>query len=79
VLYENNIVHRDIKLENLLINNGVYKIGDFGLSKIIESQDEIVSSKGTPIYAAPELSCKQLVANENISKIDIYSFGCVLC
>lgn len=34
ILYENKIVHQDIKLENILIKKGNYKIADFGLSVI---------------------------------------------
>lgn len=29
---KNNIAHRDIKPENIFINNGVYKLGDFGFA-----------------------------------------------
>lgn len=34
-LYQNNIVHRDFKPGNILVNNGVLKIADFGQSKPI--------------------------------------------
>ncbi len=33
-LSKNSIVHRDIKISNILINKGVHKIGDFGFAKI---------------------------------------------
>ena len=32
-LHQHKIVHRDLKAENILIHNGVYKIADFGFSK----------------------------------------------
>lgn len=57
VLYDRSIVHRDIKPENILIHNGNFKISDFGLAKAIQDVETIqnISSKGTPIYMAPEL------------------------
>ena len=36
-IYKSNIVHRDLKPANILINDGIYKISDFGFSKVIES------------------------------------------
>jgi len=57
VLYNNSIVHRDIKPENILIHNGDFKIADFGLSKRVQDVETItnMSSKGTPLYMAPEV------------------------
>ena len=36
-LHEQNIIHRDIKPDNIFISNGIAKIGDFGLSKMINN------------------------------------------
>jgi serine/threonine protein kinase len=36
VLYNKKIIHRDMKPENILLNNGVVKIGDFGFARFID-------------------------------------------
>lgn len=85
--HDHGIVHRDIKPENLLINkNGVVKIADFGIAKIIHSSADLVVgscaeqtgesaslAQGTPDYAAPEQS-----NGHADHRADIYSLGVVL-
>ncbi|GLJ24409.1 hypothetical protein SUGI_0466160 [Cryptomeria japonica] len=55
-LHNCNIVHGDIKPENLLVtSNGRVKICDFSVSRMFkESNDELRRSPGTPVYTAPE-------------------------
>jgi serine/threonine protein kinase len=65
-LHKKNIIHRDLKPENILVdqlNDGmkILKIGDFGLSKIInlnalkqEVEKSSGSTKTTPAYTSPE-------------------------
>ena len=56
-MHNKNIVHRDIKLENILIdlNNNV-KICDFGISLVLNSlSDKLYDQCGTPMYMAPEI------------------------
>lgn len=76
VLYNNAILHRDIKPENILVHNGDYKIADFGLSRMVQDPEAIanLSTKGTPIYMAPELHNLR----EGSSKLDVFSLGIVL-
>ena len=51
-----NIVHRDIKLDNILIDlNNTVKICDFGVSKRISENEIMVDHCGTPGYIAPEI------------------------
>ncbi|KAL9442453.1 hypothetical protein AB3S75_020877 [Citrus x aurantiifolia] len=80
-LHGKNIVHFDLKCENLLVNmrdpqRPVCKIGDLGLSKV--KQQTLVSGgvRGTLPWMAPELlSGKSHMVTE---KIDVYSFGIVM-
>lgn len=80
-LHGKNIVHFDLKCENLLVNmrdphRPVCKIGDLGLSKV--KQHTLVSGgvRGTLPWMAPELlSGKTNMVSE---KIDVYSFGIVM-
>ncbi|KAM0944929.1 putative protein kinase CAMK-CAMKL-LKB family [Dioscorea sansibarensis] len=55
-LHAHNIVHGDIKPDNLLVtSNGNVKIGDFSVSQIFEDDnDELRRSPGTPVFTAPE-------------------------
>lgn len=49
-------MHRDLKLENILVDqNGYIKIIDYGLAKILPSQELATSYCGTPEYLAPEM------------------------
>lgn len=80
-LHGKNIVHFDLKCENLLVNmrdpqRPICKIGDLGLSKV--KQHTLVSGgvRGTLPWMAPELlSGKSDMVSE---KIDVYSFGIVM-
>ncbi|XP_059596923.1 mitogen-activated protein kinase kinase kinase 1-like [Vitis vinifera] len=55
-LHEQNVVHRDIKCANILVDvHGSVKIADFGLAKATKLND-VKSCRGTPFWMAPELS-----------------------
>ena len=73
-LHDHAVVHRDIKPANLFVENGIVKLGDYGLSKSVGSSHHSQSSNvGTIHYMAPE------VAGGTYSKpIDIYACGVVL-
>lgn len=77
-LHSKNIVHRDIKMSNLLYNNqGELKLADFGLARTIPINDNVMTLKVVTLwYRAPEL----LLGSARYSySIDIWSVGCVLC
>ena len=54
-IHSKRVVHRDLKLGNLFLNTNMQlKIGDFGLSEIVnDNNDKLTSLSGTPNYIAP--------------------------
>ncbi|EDW95202.2 serine/threonine-protein kinase polo [Drosophila yakuba] len=75
-LHDNRIIHRDLKLGNLFLNDLLHvKIGDFGLATRIEYEGERKKTLcGTPNYIAPEILTKKGHSFE----VDIWSIGCVM-
>jgi len=55
VLHAAHIVHRDIKPENILMDGGVPKITDFGISRALASNEQASSTTGTLPYMSPEI------------------------
>ena len=74
-LHDNNIIHRDIKGANILVkDNGVVKLADFGLARIIqpEKNREYTIKVVTMWYRPPEL----LLGHKKYSKsVDMWSVG----
>lgn len=71
--HEPPIVHRDLKSENLLIDNWHVKVADFGMARV-KVTSHTMSQCGTPKYMAPEI-----LRNEPYDEsCDVYSFGVVL-
>jgi len=70
-LHKKDIVHRDLKLENMLLDEfGLLKITDFGLS--ILSPERRTTYIGTPVYMAPE------VGIQYGPKADVWSVGVII-
>ena len=89
-LQKNNISHRDIKPQNILVfPNKIYKLIDFGEARIINDKEkDSISSiqyslKGTELYMSPllfnGLRSRQIDVKHNVYKSDVYSLGlCML-
>eukprot|EP00347_Sterkiella_histriomuscorum_P008272 403345715 len=79
-LHEKNIIHRDIKPQNILIqysSNGdvEVKIADFGLAQKIQEQQLLIKQCGTPGFIAPEILKGGLGYD---TKADLFSMGSLL-
>ena len=78
--HELNIIHRDIKPDNILVTKkGITKVSDFGLAKVADDEDhsmtQVGTTLGTPSYMAPE-QARDAKTVDNRS--DIYSLGVTL-
>jgi serine/threonine protein kinase len=75
-IHSKGIIHRDIKCMNLLIKNGVLKLGDMSESRMLSSQAYIKTNKmiGTPLSLSPEV-----VKNQGYDqRSDIWGLGVAL-
>ena len=86
--HEHNVVHRDIKPQNILLSGGAAVVTDFGIAKAISAARDADTAPGagstdftlagtalgTPAYMAPE----QIVADPAVDhRADLYAFGCL--
>ena len=76
-MHEQRVIHRDLKPANILItSDGIFKLGDLGLGRIMNTETIKTFSKvGTPLYMAPEV----INGSEGYDfKVDNWSLGCVI-
>ncbi|WP_309671074.1 protein kinase [Gemmatimonas sp.] len=77
--HKNGVVHRDIKPDNILLQDGHALVADFGIGKALGTIDADTATQtgvsvGTPAYMSPEQASGEAVDGRS----DIYSLGCVL-
>ena len=79
-----NVTHRDIKPQNILIKNGIYKICDFGEARVITGNGVVIQHiRGSQLYMSPILfyayNHNILQVMHNSYKSDVFSLGmCIL-
>ena len=76
-IHKMNILHRDLKPLNIFLNknkNLEIKIGDFGVSKILSTNNYANTKAGTRIYFSPE----RILEKPYNKKSDIWGLGCIL-
>ena len=64
-------MHRDLKLENVMISNSEIKLVDFGFATYFKTEESL--SLGSPLYMAPELHLSQAYTE----KVDVWSLGVI--
>lgn len=79
-IHQHKVVHRDLKLENILLkeksNPYDFKIIDFGISGILSKVGGEVINAGTILYSPPEVISKTNLQTD--PKIDVWSIGVIL-
>lgn len=73
VLHGMEIIHRDLKTKNIMLTaDGICKIGDFGVAKVVEIAGINTKGIGTPFYMCPEV----IQGEPYDQKADVWSVGC---
>ena len=74
-LHEHQVVHRDLKAENLLLDHDMnLKVIDFGLSNELIGRNFLDTQCGSLAYSAPELLQHKQYGKE----VDIWAIGCIM-
>lgn len=74
-LHSKNVIHRDLKFQNVLLNDKLTpKIMDFGLSRIAKMDGKMTKCLGTSVYMAPEVTLGKIYDE----KVDVFSFGIMM-
>ena len=71
--HKQGIIHRDLKPHNMMLKEGIPKISDWGLSKVMTESKSTTTTSFTPFYAAPE----QISGGEKDPRTDIWQLGVI--
>jgi len=73
-IHQHNVVHSDLKFENVLMCNNVIKLSDFGLAKELKPGQFLNTNTGSPYYMAPEIMLGRVYSYP----VDIWALGVCL-
>lgn len=78
-LHSHGVVHRDLKLENLMLCSAhdvtKIKLVDFGLAAQLKHSDDVLTDRcGSPLFVAPEIICQEVAYG---TKVDMWSAGVI--
>lgn len=78
--HQNNVIHRDVKPDNIVLSTDGAMLLDFGIARAIEAAgDEKLTRSGFTVGTSSYMSPEQVVAVRDLDhRSDIYSLGCVL-
>jgi len=70
-----NVLHRDIKSQNIFVKGSCLLLGDFGIAKRLTSSAQLsLTCIGTPCYMSPEI----ISSRPYTFATDVWSLGCVM-
>ena len=74
--HKQGIIHRDLKPQNIMLKDGIPKISDWGLSKVMAESKSSSATVFTPYYASPEQISKKFGSRSD-PRVDIWQLGVI--